>query len=146
MSEVEKLTKETKTLILLVGLPYSGKSTWAKKQPHPTVNPDAIRVALHGQRFIGEAEPYVWAIAKTMVKSLFLCGHDTVILDATNTTEERRKAWDSSKWSVETHYFNASEAECLGRAADANDHEIEPIIVKMAEQFEIPEGCDNAVG
>ncbi len=41
-----------KTLIGMVGLPYSGKSTAARELGFPIVCPDAIRLALHGQRFI----------------------------------------------------------------------------------------------
>ncbi|KKK82651.1 hypothetical protein LCGC14_2801230, partial [marine sediment metagenome] len=48
-----------KKLILTVGLPRSGKSTWARKQGHPIVNPDSIRLALYGEPFIEEAEPMI---------------------------------------------------------------------------------------
>ena len=75
---------KNKTLILTVGLPRSGKSTWAMQQGYPVVNPDSIRLALHGHRFREESEEHVWAIAKTMVNSLFIAGHDKVIVDATN--------------------------------------------------------------
>lgn len=67
-------------LLVTVGLPRSGKSTWAKQQGAPVVNPDAIRLALHGQAFLQEAEPLVWVMAKYMVEALFLAGHSTVIL------------------------------------------------------------------
>jgi len=141
-TKCDELSSDKKSLILTVGLPYSGKSTWAKKQGHPVVNPDAIRVAMHGQRFIGSAEPYVWAIAKTMVKALFLCGHDTVILDATNTTKARRDEWESSKWRVKFVHQSATIGECMKRARSAGDDEIIPIIIKMDDELEIPEGCD----
>jgi len=39
-----------KILILTVGLPRSGKSTWAAKKGFPIVSPDAIRLAMHGMR------------------------------------------------------------------------------------------------
>ena len=39
----------------------SGKTTWARQQGVPIVNPDAIRPALHGQRFEPRAESVVWA-------------------------------------------------------------------------------------
>lgn len=87
-----------KALICLVGLPRSGKSTWAKSQAWPIVNPDAVRLAIHGQRFITEAEPFVWATVRAMVKALFLAGHNIVILDATNTTRKRRDEWLSNEW------------------------------------------------
>src|SRR5690606_41614342 len=79
------------TLIATVGLPYAGKTSWAMLQGHPIVCPDAIRLALHGERYLPAAERMVWVLAHYMVRALFEAGHHTVILDATNTTEERRE-------------------------------------------------------
>src|SRR4051812_30122694 len=107
---------EPLTLLVTVGLPRSGKTTWAQSTGHPIVCPDAIRLALHGQRFVPEAEPYVWAIAQTMVMALFLAGHKTVILDATNTTKERRKMWVSRNWMTKFRVFDTDENECIRRA------------------------------
>src|SRR5580698_4180408 len=115
-----------KTLICTVGLPRSGKSTWAqqtmKDKGLPIVNPDAIRLAVHGQRFVAVAEPFVWATAKAMVRSLFLAGHDAMIVDATNTTRKRRDEWQSPDWRTLFVEMDASEETCIKRAA--NDAEI----------------------
>ena len=40
-----------KEIIVTVGLPRSGKTTWAREQGYPIVNPDSIRLSLHGKRF-----------------------------------------------------------------------------------------------
>lgn len=87
-------------LHLMMGLPRSGKSTWLHRNNdfHPVVCPDAIRFALHGERFIGVAEQFVWAIATVMVRALFGAGHSDVYVDATNTTRKRRDAWQSDEW------------------------------------------------
>ena len=66
-----------KTLILTVGLPRSGKSTWAAQTGWPIVNRDAIRLALHGQAYIQDAEDMVTAIETYMVKALFGAGNNT---------------------------------------------------------------------
>ena len=125
-----------KKLICTVGLPRSGKTTWARQQGVPVVNPDSIRLAVHGQRFITEAEPYVWAIAKTMVSALFMAGHDTVILDATNTTASRRKEWISKKWITEFKHIQTPKEICIERAITENDEYIVPVIERMAAAFE----------
>lgn len=91
--EAAIMAEHERILIVTVGLPRSGKSTWAKRQTFPVVNPDAIRLALHGQRFYGPAEPFVWATAKLMVRSLFGAAHRKVIVDATNCTRKRRDEW-----------------------------------------------------
>lgn len=125
-----------KTLWMTVGLPRSGKTTSARGMKMPIVNPDSIRLALHGQRFIGEAEPMVWAMAKYMVAALFEAGHDDVVLDATNTTVKRRDEWVDKRWRRRFVPMVADETECLARAARLNDSYIVPIIEKMAAQFE----------
>lgn len=125
-----------KTLIGTVGLPRSGKSTWARKQGVPVVCPDAIRLALHGHRFAARAEPYVWVHAKLMVRSLFLAGHEVVILDATNTVRKRRDEWKDADW--QTHFFviDTDYETCYGRAQAEGDTVLLPIIERMNQQYE----------
>lgn len=132
-----------KELILLMGLPRSGKSTIAKELSGewgaPIVNPDSIRLALHGQRFEVLAEDFVWAISKTMVRSLFLAGHRKIILDATNTTRRRRDFWkpaEKDEWQTSIYLVNTCEATCRERAGD--DETLKDVIRRMAECWEDP--------
>lgn len=127
-----------KKLVLTVGLPYSGKSTMAHSLDCPVVCPDAIRVALHGQRFLKESEPMVWTLARYMVKSLFLAGHGMVVLDATNLTDARRKEWESDDWQVRYVIVDTTKETCIQRALQAGDEDIVPIIEKMAETMTWP--------
>jgi predicted kinase len=109
-------------LIATMGLPRSGKSTWAKEfsKAHgfPMVNPDSIRLALTGLPFVPEAERFVWATARVMVDALFLAGHATVILDATNTTRKRRDEWKSKFWKTQFQVFDTKAETCRERAGD----------------------------
>lgn len=123
-------------LICTVGLPRSGKSTWARKQAYPVVNPDSIRLAIHGQRFVATAEPFVWATAKVMVRSLFLAGHQTVILDATNVTKKRRMEWFDAEWATLFKTINTPKEECVTRARAEGDEEIVPVIERMDSDYE----------
>lgn len=126
------------TLIRTVGLPRSGKSTWAKTTGFPIVNPDAIRLALHGRAFFEMAEPLVWAIAKIMVHALFLAGHETVILDATNTTKKRRDEWDLKGISTQDKIFDTLPKECVRRALAGGREDLVPVIQRMAQQWDLP--------
>lgn len=126
-----------KTLIMTVGLPRSGKSTWSRKQGLPIVNPDSIRLALHGQTFIEEAESMVWNIAFYMVKALFLAGHDKVILDATNMTSHRREFWISHYWKRNYVYFDTTKEECIKRAIADKREDLIKIIYEMYERREL---------
>lgn len=141
-TEAEIRDRHDKILICTVGLPRSGKTTWARKQVHPVVNPDAIRLAIHGQKFIPEAEPFVWATAKAMVRALFLAGHRTVILDATNTTRKRRDEWRSTEWATFFRCFFESVDTCKERAVSDGRQDLVEVIDRMAVQFE-PRGDDE---
>jgi predicted kinase len=119
-------------LILTMGLPRSGKSTWAMKQGYPIVNRDAIRLALHGQAFIGEAEAMVTAIEEYMVKSLFKAGHKYVIVDATHLKEKYRKRWSYGPWELQIQTFDTPMDVCIERAKKDNREDLIPIIERMA--------------
>lgn len=142
VAHADLATNESKVLIATVGLPQSGKSTWARTQAYPIVCPDEIRTALHGHRFAAEAEPFVWAIAKVMVRALFGAGHQFVILDACNTTRKRRDEWKSPEWALRFRSSFESVDVCIERALAVGDEELVPIIGRMAEQFE-PCGDDE---
>lgn len=108
------------TLLLTIGLPRAGKSTWVKSAGFPVVNKDAIRIALHGEMFKVEAEPMVHVIAQTMVKALFGAGHDTVILDETNICKRTRDTWRSNdgEWSRAYKEFTTTPFICQMRALE----------------------------
>lgn len=139
------------TLLMTVGLPRSGKSTWARKQfGVPIVNPDSIRLAMHGHQFIKSAEPFVWATASTMVEALFLAGHPTVILDATNVTRATRLKHHLPNRKIKYFVFGNnskdSVAICTARVAkerDAIGHavakDLMDTIVRMADFWESPD-------
>jgi predicted kinase len=131
------------TLIMTVGLPRSGKSTWAKEHAKRTnavvVSPDAIRLAISGQRFVIEAEPAVWAVTLFMVRALFGAGHETVILDCTNLEKERRAPW-LREWRADSNIvfvlFNTDADTCKDRAIDDGMDDLLPIIDKMNAGWE----------
>jgi predicted kinase len=132
-----------KTLILTVGLPRSGKSTWAREQGLPVVNPDSIRLALHGEAYLERAEPMVWVIAKIMVTALFEAGHAEVILDATSVTQERRDFWKNNLWSIQYEIFDTSVEECIRRAKISEKLYLIPVIERMAAEMSMPEGDEK---
>ena len=143
----EKDATRLPTLVLTCGLPYSGKTTWAKTQGVPIVSPDGVRLAVHGQRYIQQAEPYVWMVARHMVEALFYAGHDRVIVDATNNTKERREFWRSEKWMLAVQNFPVDAQECMRRAAEEHgDDEIVPVIQRMATAREEPDEFQHGGG
>lgn len=129
----------SKRLIVMVGLPRSGKSTACKEyrdRGYPVVARDAVRLAVHGCRYRQEAEPLVAAITKQMVTALFIAGHDTVVVDECNVTKRERDKWKSPHWARQFHVIPNSLWESRDRAEDAKDYEIIPVIERMAQEWE----------
>lgn len=80
------------TLIVAVGLPGSGKSTWARglvgiSPPGwvARVSRDPLRAMLHNGRFSPRAtEPQVVEVERAAVRACFQMGAGTVVVDDTN--------------------------------------------------------------
>jgi|WetSurMetagenome_2_1015567.scaffolds.fasta_scaffold03042_10 predicted kinase len=107
-------------LILMVGLPRSGKSSWANQQGIPIVDLDAIRLAKTGQRWWGPIEHEISATARTMVRALFVAGHKTVILDSCNLLYEQREYFKCSPdivWDRLAKIIDTPASVCKDRAA-----------------------------
>ena len=139
-----------KTLLLTIGLPRSGKSTWAIEKGYPIVNRDSIRFAIGGSIRYFEEEERVSEIEKIMVISLFKAGHDHVIIDATHLKEKYRQEWEQKIpyfpcIKIEYVRFNTSLEECIERAIKScpEEKDFPSIIREMwnnAEiDFKIPE-------
>ena len=112
---------EGRRLLMTYGLPRSGKSTWAREQNLPIVCPDAIRLAKTGQRWWGPIEHEVWATARTMVRALFLAGHQTVILDSTSGFRKQRDMFLPSVdigWERRYVYIDTPALVCCERAGE----------------------------
>jgi predicted kinase len=103
-TEFENCCKDN-ILICTVGLPRSGKSTWAKTTGLPIVSPDGIRLALTGRRWWGPIEHEVWATIRTMLRSLFWSGNKAIILDAPNFQRRARDAVCPSLDVLWTRHF-----------------------------------------
>ena len=134
----EKNMSEEKVLICTVGLPRSGKSTFCNQHisSAPIVNPDSVRLAMHGQRFIAETEPFVWATVKVMIKALFRAGHNCVIFDATNTGADLRKNMRSSEYRSVYKVIKEDPEICKQRAIADGMEDLIPIIDRMHEFYD----------
>lgn len=131
------------TLLILVGLPRSGKTTFAhwlsEKTNSPIVCPDSVRKAIHGKGFDKNFEWLVWGMMPAMIKSLFISGHRSVIIDACNVSRKRRDEWTwklGEEYAKEFFYFDTPVNECKDRAIKYNQLELVDAIDRMNGNME----------
>ena len=114
------------SILLLSGLPASGKTTyalnWLAEEPDQRVrvNYDELRVQLYGERwrFNRKEEDTMQAVA-VMIASETLLAHKAVIIDNTNLTPKTRSKWktvaDKHGVLYEEHEIDTSVEECVRR-------------------------------
>lgn len=147
-------------LILTVGLPQSGKSTWAKEQGHPIVNRDSIRFALGGTIRYFKEEAKVSEIEGIMVKALFKAGHEKVIVDATHLKQKYIDKWEEfaktdddpirNYLTILMRFYTPLE-ECIDRAQknfpeDTNFPSVIRSMWENAETIDVPEKLNQTQG
>lgn len=133
------------TLILLVGIPGSGKTTYAKKyiEEHPgTVHltSDGIRKELHGDESIQDNPGEVFAIMQKRAIAGLDFGY-SVIYDATNITRKDRAGIIGAcpKFAkIECHIVWAQIEVCIERDAARKRTVGKEVIDRMLKRFQAP--------
>lgn len=126
-------------LIITVGYPRCGKSTWCVDSGLPIVSSDAIRLALFGSLWSEAHEHLMLPLAKTMVHALFHAGHERVIWDSVNITRALRSFWQPTPellWRRTYKIFNTTPEVCKQRADDTDRSYLKAVIDRMRAQFE----------
>lgn len=132
-----------KQLDMMIGLPRSGKSTWADehKEGKVIMSADRFRMLIYGQRYFAGGEELMWATYNVALKVLLDQGID-IIIDNTNVTKAgRKKLIDLAKsygYEVNARWVHTDYHTCIINAYDVWQDDLIPIIEKMAVQFEAP--------
>lgn len=139
-------------LIVLCGLPASGKSTYAEMLAESgifqRVCPDLIRKAFYGDENIQGDGARVFKTAYHDIRE-YGCLSENVVFDATNINADRRKELVKSMRGyfdiIICKYFSTPYILCLARNEERERKVPEEVITRMWENFERPtmrEGWD----
>lgn len=136
-------------LLMLSGLPASGKSTYAEELVKNSggnwvrVNKDLIRTMLHADKFTYSNEKITQSIELEMASFLLKSGK-SVVVDDTNLGEQHEKMWkdlaNSRMATFSKRKFKTSFEECLRRNANRGYKVPQSAIHRMATQYKLIDG------
>ena len=132
-------------LLMLSGLPASGKSTYAEEKLKEwgngiRLNKDLLRKMLHFDKFTGRNEGLT-NYAEMALARYYLAHNVNVIVDDTNLGETHRQRWlglskeCNAKW--ETHRMGTSMQECIDRDIARPNPVGTDVIRRMALQYQL---------
>jgi predicted kinase len=108
-------------IILLTGLPGSGKSTWAARQRVGVLGSDQIRKLLTGSEEDQSANRLVFGTLRNLLTARVKAGAEATIIDATSLTAKERRSWirmaDALDCDIESVYFDTPLEMCRARNA-----------------------------
>jgi predicted kinase len=130
-------------IILLTGLPGSGKSTWAARQPAGALSSDRVRALLTDDERNQSANRAVFATLRYLLAARVKAGARTTIIDATSLTRKERRTWirlaESLDCDIEAVFFDTPLEVCKARNAARQRVVPDEILHRFAERMTRPD-------
>jgi len=134
-------------LVILVGLPASGKSTWAQKQALPILSSDAVRVLLTGDVTHQGANRLIFQTLRQLAAARLQAGMEVTCIDSTALTQWERRCWvrfaQLHNCEAEAVYFDVPLAECKRRNAARDRVVPDPVMDLMAARLQPPDAAEG---
>lgn len=130
-------------LVILVGLPASGKSTWAQKNELPVLSSDAVRELLTGDATHQGVNRLVFRMLRQLAAARQQAGMPVTCIDSTALTLWERRCWTRfaqlHNCEAEVVYFDTPLEECKRRNAARDRVVPEQAMDLMAARLQPPD-------
>ena len=129
-------------IIVLVGLPGSGKSTWAAQQGAGVLSSDMVRALLTGSEETQTVNRLVFPTLRFLLEMRVKAGAKSTIIDATSLTAKERRAWirmaESLDCDAEAVFFDTPLEICRKRNAARDRRVPDDVMDRFAARMTRP--------
>ena len=130
------------TVVLAIGLPGSGKSSWFKRHDIRPLSSDLLRELLFDDAQEQRFQDLVFSNLRSMLKARLVARRPVNYVDATNLTPHDRSSWIklAKDYGYEVHglYFDVPVELCMERNQKRDRVVAEDIMRKMAGKLKAP--------
>jgi len=130
------------TVILAIGLPGSGKSSWFKRHNITPLSSDLIRALLFDDPTEQRFQDLVFSNLRSMLRARLVARRPLNYVDATNVTPHDRHSWiklaKDFGYEVQAVYFDVPLEVCLERNARRPRVVEDDVMRKMAAKLKPP--------
>ena len=134
-------------VVILKGLPGSGKTTWAKEQKgYKRVNKDDLRAMLDNSQWSKSNESFVLEVRDLIISHTLAAGKNIIVDDTNVNSIHEKSIRDIASVigaEVEVKVFNTTVEECIARDAKREKPVGEKVIREMAKNFNFTEKYKN---
>jgi len=137
-------------VVLTIGLPGSGKTTWYKRRGVQPLSSDMLRNILFDDITEQRYQGLVFSTLRSLLRARLIAKMPWNYVDATNLSPHERRQWikmaKSFGYEVQAVFFDVPLAVCLERNSKRDRQVTDEVMHKMAERLRPPafkEGFDK---
>lgn len=137
-------------VVLTIGLPGSGKTTWYKRRGVQPLSSDMLRTILFDDITEQRYQGLVFSTLRSLLRARLIAKMPWNYVDATNLSSHERRQWvkmaKSFGYEVQAVFFDVPLSVCLERNSKRDRQVTDEVMHKMAERLRPPafkEGFDK---